>query len=315
MADARRRSGQDESAPAGASSPEASPPEAARAMRLPGRRLAFGDLPLLMGIVNVTPDSFSDGGLAIDPQRAVEQGLRLLDEGADIVDIGGESTRPGADPVPAETEAARVVPVIRALARQTDRPLSVDTSKAAVAARALEAGAVIVNDVSALADPAMAPLLAGCEAGAVLMHRLGEPRTMQIAPRYDNAPGEIRAWLAARLDAAEAAGIARDRLAADPGIGFGKRLEDNLALLGALESFHALGVPLLLGASRKSFLGALLGEPDPGRRLEGSLAAAARAAEAGVQILRVHEVAATRRFLAVWGALRRNAGAAAPAAP
>lgn len=284
-----------------------------KSLTLPRGALSFEGAPLLMGVLNVTPDSFSDGGRWLDPERAVAQGLALVAEGAALLDVGGESTRPGAAPVPADEEARRVLPVIRALARETAVPLAIDTRKAAVAEAALAAGAQIVNDVSALGDPAMAPLVAASGAAIVLMHMRGEPATMQANPQYTDAVDEIYRWLEARLAAARAAGIAADRLVADPGIGFGKRLEDNTALLRRLEEFHSLGVPLLLGASRKSFLGALMDEADPGRRLEGSLAAAARAAQAGAQILRVHDVAATRRFLAAWRPLCRET-AAAPAA-
>ncbi len=268
--------------------------------------LEFGDAPRLMGILNVTPDSFSDGGRWDDPARAVERGLRMLAEGADIIDVGGESTRPGSAPVTADEEAARVVPVIRELARQADAPISVDTRKAEVAAAALAAGAAIVNDVSALADPDMAPLVVESGAAVVLMHMRGVPETMQDEPVYDDVVDEIYRWLEARAAQAAAAGIARGRLVLDPGIGFGKRIADNTALIRRLGEFHALGLPLLLGASRKSFLGELMDEPDPDRRLEGSLAAAARATEARAQILRVHDLVATQRFLAAWLPLSRT---------
>ena len=284
-----------------------------KSLTLPGgRRIGFEAAPTMMGILNVTPDSFSDGGRWGDPGPAVERGLELAAEGAAILDVGGESTRPGSTAVSAEEETARVLPVIRELARQSELPISVDTRKAAVAAAALEAGAAIVNDVSALGDPEMAPLVAGSGAAAVLMHMRGGPETMQDDPVYGDPVDEIYRWLEARLAAAEEAGIARDRLVADPGIGFGKRVVDNTALMRRLGEFHSLGVPLLLGASRKSFLGELMGEPDPGRRLEGSLAAAAAAAAAGAQILRVHDVAATRRFLAAWLPMIRETGAEAP---
>jgi dihydropteroate synthase len=268
-------------------------------------RLEFGNTPRLMGILNVTPDSFSDGGRWDDPALAVERGLQMLAEGADIIDVGGESTRPGSAAVSAAEESSRVLPVIRELARQCDAPISVDTSKAAVAAEALAAGAAIVNDVSALADPEMAPLVAESGAAAVLMHMRGEPSTMQEEPAYDDVVDEIYRWLETRVATAEAAGIERERLMLDPGIGFGKRLADNTTLIRRLGEFQALGLPLLLGASRKSFLGELMDEPDPDRRLEGSLAAAARATEAGARILRVHDLAATRRFLAAWLPLTR----------
>ncbi len=263
-------------------------------------RLQLGNTPRLMGILNVTPDSFSDGGRWDDPALAVERGLRMLAEGADIIDVGGESTRPGAAAVTSAEEISRVLPVIRELARQSEAPISIDTRKATVAAEALAAGAAIVNDVSALADPAMAPLVAESDAALVLMHMRGEPATMQQEPTYIDAVDEIYRWLEVRVAVAETAGISRERLVLDPGIGFGKRLADNTALLRRLSEFRGLGLPLLLGASRKSFLGELMAEPDTDRRLEGSLAAAARAAEAGAQILRVHDLAATRRFLAAW---------------
>ncbi len=265
-----------------------------------GGRLQLGNTPKLMGILNVTPDSFSDGGRWDDPALAVERGLQMLAEGADIIDVGGESTRPGAAAVTAAEESSRVLPVIRELTRQSEAPISIDTRKATVAAEALAAGAAIVNDVSALTDPAMAPLVAESDAALVLMHMRGEPATMQQEPTYVDAVDEIYRWLEARVTVAETAGISRERLVLDPGIGFGKRLADNTALIRRLSEFRGLGLPLLLGASRKSFLGELMAEPDTDRRLEGSLAAAARAAEAGAQILRVHDLAATRRFLAAW---------------
>jgi dihydropteroate synthase len=274
--------------------------ERPRTLQLARGRLEFGRTPLLMGILNVTPDSFSDGGRFARPARAVEQGLRLANEGAAILDVGGESTRPGADPVSAEEEAARVLPVIEGLLRKTEVPISIDSRKAAVVSQALEAGAQIVNDVSALGDPAMAELVAGFGAAVVLMHMRGEPRTMQRSPRYDDVVTEVQDFLRERLDLAERHGIARECMAVDPGLGFGKRLEDNLALMRDLGRLHELGAPVVLGASRKSFLGSLMEEPDPSRRLEGNLAAAARGAEAGAQILRVHDVAKTRRFLAAF---------------
>jgi len=276
-----------------------------------GGRLEFGERPLLCAVLNVTPDSFSDGGQFFDAEAAVEKGLSLAAEGADIIDVGGESTRPGSAGVSADEESNRTLPVIRELARRTDLPLSIDTRKAAVAASALEAGAVIVNDVSALGDPDMAHLLAESRAGLILMHMRGEPATMQDDPRYADCLDEVYRWLEARLVAAEKASIAPERVALDPGIGFGKRLEDNAELIRRVGELHSLGRPLMLGASRKAFIGRLSGEDDPARRLEGSLAAAGRAAEAGVQILRVHEVAATRRFLDVWMPLHRRPSLAA----
>jgi len=262
--------------------------------------LVFGERPLLMGVLNVTPDSFSDGGESFDPALAVEKGLSLANQGADIIDIGGESTRPGAETVPVQTELNRTLPVIRELARHSDRPLSIDTRKAEVAAAALEAGASLVNDVSALGDRGMASLIRESGAALILMHMRGEPADMQNDPRYGDSVDEIYRWLEERLTGAVDLGLDRERLVVDPGIGFGKRLQDNTDLIRRIGEFHSLGRPLLLGASRKSFLGKLMGEDDPARRIEGSLAAVARAAQEGVQILRVHDVGETRRFLDAW---------------
>ena len=271
--------------------------------------LELGERPLIMGILNVTPDSFSDGGEAVDPGLAVEKGLKMIAQGADIIDIGGESTRPGAEAVPVQSEQNRTLPVIRELSRQSDRPFSIDTRKSEVAAAALEAGASLVNDVSALGDEGMAEAVRESGAALVLMHMLGTPATMQQKPEYEDPVDEIYRWMESRLDLAEERGLDRDRLVLDPGIGFGKRVSDNTALIRRVDELHSLGRPLLLGASRKSFLGALMDEDDPTRRLEGSLAAAARAAEAGVQILRVHDVAETKRFLDAWTPLHREPGA------
>jgi dihydropteroate synthase len=254
----------------------------------------------------VTPDSFSDGGNLASSEAAVEKGLSLEAEGADILDVGGESTRPGSAGVSADEESNRTIPVIRELARRCGLPLSIDTSKAKVAVAALEAGAVIVNDVSALGDADMASVVAERGAALVMMHMRGEPMAMQDDPRYEDCVDEIYRWLEMRLSAAVDSGIAPERIVLDPGIGFGKRLVDNTELIRRIGEFHSLGRPLMLGASRKSFIGALTGEEDPDRRLEGSLAAVARGAEAGVQILRVHDVAATKRFLDTWMPLCRR---------
>lgn len=258
-------------------------------------------VPAIWGILNVTPDSFSDGGRWIDPEAAVEQGLRLIQEGADVLDVGGESTRPGAATVPVEEESARVVPVVAALVKAGVRaPISVDTRKAPVARAALDAGAAIVNDVSGgTHDPGMLPLVAERGAGLVLMHMLGEPGTMQRSPTYQDVVADVAAYLVERRAAATRAGVLPERLWLDPGIGFGKTLEHNLALLSALERFTALG-PILLGASRKSFLGALTGRL-PADRVIGSLACVARATQAGVAAVRVHDVKETREMLAVLG--------------
>lgn len=269
--------------------------------------LAF-DRPQLMGIVNVTPDSFSDGGSFASAQEAIEHALRLEDEGADILDIGGESTRPGAEPLSAEEELRRVLPVIEGLAGRTEAPISIDTRKAEVMRSALAAGARIINDVAALSyEPACMEVAAASDAPVILMHAQGDPRTMQAAPRYDDCLLDVYDWLAARIAACESAGIARARIVADPGIGFGKTLAHNLELLAGLTLLHGLGVPLLLGASRKSFIGRLTGEKSAGARVPGSIAAALAGATQGVQILRVHDVAETRQALTVWEAMRSGA--------
>jgi dihydropteroate synthase len=258
------------------------------------------DRPKIMGIVNVTPDSFSDGGDFADPGRAADHGLALLRAGADILDVGGESTRPGAEPVPPEEERRRVVPVIRALA-DAGAVVSADTRRADTMRAALDAGARILNDVSALThDPESARVAADAGVPVILMHMLGEPGTMQQDPAYGDAPLDIYDFLQARIAACEAAGLPRDRLAVDPGIGFGKTVEHNLAILRSLSVYHGLGCPILLGASRKRFLGALSrGEP-PKERVPGSVAAALAAADRGAQLLRVHDVADTAQALAVW---------------
>jgi len=260
-----------------------------------------------MGIVNVTPDSFSDGGMFEDAQAAVKHGLRLLEEGADVLDVGGESTRPGSDPVAVEEEERRVLPVVEGLRREApEAVLSVDTRKAQVAEGALAAGADVVNDISAGADRAMWGVAAAAGAGMVLMHMQGEPETMQADPRYDDVVAEVRAFLAARLETAVAAGIGRDRLCVDPGIGFGKHLEHNLDLLRAIGSFRELGVPILVGVSRKRFVGELSGAEDPAGRLEGSIASAVWCASQGVEMVRVHDVGPTVRALRVVDAIARG---------
>jgi dihydropteroate synthase len=257
------------------------------------------DAPRLMGILNVTPDSFSDGGRHAGPARAVARGREIVAEGAAIVDVGGESTRPGAEPVPAEVEAARVLPVVGALAGEV--PLSVDTRKAAVARAVLAAGAVLVNDVSAMThDPGMAAATTDA-AGLCLMHARGDPRTMQDDPRYDDVVLDVYDYLSERVNAAEAAGIPRTRVLIDPGIGFGKTVEHNLLLLRRLSLYHGLGCAVLVGASRKRFVGVVGGE---GSRMPGSVAVALHAAAQGVQVLRVHDVAETAQALRLQGAMR-----------
>lgn len=257
------------------------------------RVFACGARTLVMGILNVTPDSFSDGGRFLDPARALDHALAMQEDGADIIDVGGESTRPGSQPVSEEEEVARVVPVIRALAPAVRCAISVDTTKAAVAQRALEAGACIVNDVSALrADPQMAGVAASSAAGIVLMHMQGTPATMQIAPSYRAITRDLVDFFSDRMNAALAAGSALENICLDPGIGFGKTTDHNFELLASLPVFARMGRPLLVGASRKSFLGAITGR-DAGGRLAGSLAAAVVAAMKGAHILRVHDVKET----------------------
>lgn len=261
------------------------------------------DRPRIMGILNTTPDSFSDGGRFDAPDRAIAHATQLVAEGADILDIGGESTRPGADAVPEDDEIARTAPVIARIRETWDGPISIDTRKARVAEAAARGGASILNDVSALThDAAMAPFAAESDLPVCLMHAQGEPQTMQDDPRYGDVLLDVYDALAARIDAALAAGIPRDRLIADPGIGFGKTLTHNLTLLEGLAMFHGLGVPLLVGASRKRFIGTLGNAPDAQDRTAGSVAVALHAAHQGAQILRVHDVAETRQALTLWTA-------------
>jgi dihydropteroate synthase len=263
-----------------------------------------------MGIVNVTPDSFSDGGMLSGTDDAVAHGLRLAADGADILDVGGESTRPGSDPVPVEQELDRVVPVIAGLtsAAPAHVALSVDTRRPDVALAAIDAGASIVNDVTAARDPAMFDVVGRSGAGLVLMHMLGEPKTMQDDPRYDDVVTDVRDFLASRLGAAVASGIPRDRLCVDPGIGFGKSLEHNLALLRSIASFEDLRVPVLVGASRKRFIGQLTDVDDPAERVEGTAGAVAWCAANGVDVVRVHDVLQMSRVVRVVDAIARGAG-------
>jgi dihydropteroate synthase len=278
------------------------------------RRLVLGARTCLMGIVNITPDSFSDGGRFFGTRSAVDHGLALAAAGADIIDIGGESTRPFSDPVTADEEIRRVVPVIEHLAAHLDLPISIDTTKAEVARQALAAGAGIINDVSALRlDPAMGPLAASAGVPVILMHMLGTPKTMQVRPEYDDVVAEVRDFLADAIARAEAQGIDRGRVIADPGIGFGKTFEHNLRLLKRLDVLQSLGVPLLVGASRKAFIRNLL-KPEEARDITadlpaveaGSLAAASAAAINGAHIVRVHDVAGTRAALTVIDAIRAS---------
>ena len=271
------------------------------------RELPLGERTLVMGIVNVTPDSFSDGGMFEDVDAAMKHGLQLLEEGADVLDIGGESTRPGSDPVDEDEERARVLPVLEGLRREAPEALlSVDTRKAAVAHEALAAGADVVNDIGAGTDPEMFGVVASTKAGMVLMHMRGEPQTMQADPHYEDVVTEVRGFLAERFEVAVAAGIGSDRLCIDPGIGFGKNLAHNVALLRSIGSFRELGVPVLVGVSRKRFIGELSGADDPADRLEGSVAAAVWCASQGVEMVRVHDVGPTVRALRVVDAIARE---------
>ena len=261
------------------------------------KRLSFGSRPVIMGIVNVTPDSFSDGGKFFDPQTAVEHGLQLVQDGAGILDIGGESTRPYSDSVPVRDELARVIPVIEKLAASTDVPISIDTSKAIVAREAVAAGAEIITDVTGLeGDPEMLSVAQQAQAGICAMHMQGTPQTMQDAPTYDDVVEDIFRYLQARRDALLSAGIAQDRICLDPGIGFGKTHEHNLQLLQSSERFHQLGCPVLVGHSRKGFIAHLLDDREC-ERMSGTVGAALGLATQGIQIIRVHDVAELNRAL------------------
>jgi len=263
------------------------------------------DAPRLMGILNVTPDSFSDGGQHFDPSEALAHARAMTDEGADILDVGGESTRPGAAPVPLEEEIARTAPVIAAIRAETALPISIDTRKTPVADEAVRAGAGLVNDVSGFTfDAALAPFASEHALPVCIMHAQGTPETMQHDPRYDDVLLDVYDWLAARVEALTALGIPRGRIAVDPGIGFGKTRAHNLRLLQGLSLFHGLGCPVLLGASRKRFIGDLTGTPVAADRVPGSLAVAVMAAAQGAQIMRVHDVAETRAALSMWEAVR-----------
>lgn len=272
-------------------------PLRARVWRLKTQSFTLGARPLLMGIVNVTPDSFSDGGAFIDPAKAINHALRLVGEGADILDIGGESTRPYATPVAAEEELQRVMPVIEGLAKRTSVPISIDTSKAIVAAKALAAGAEIINDVTGFeGDPAMVRVACETGAGVCAMHMQGSPQTMQDDPTYGDVVEEIYGYLRDRAAELMAAGIARERICLDPGIGFGKTHQHNLTLASRCDRYHELGYPILAGHSRKGFIGKVLGNKELDRTA-GTIGVSLSLARQGVQILRVHDVAAVRQAL------------------
>ena len=262
------------------------------------------DRPRLMGIVNVTPDSFSDGGQLTSVQAAIDHGLKLADEGADILDIGGESTRPGSDPVALDEELRRVIPVIEGLRAKTKALISVDTRKSEVMARAAASGADILNDVSAFThDPEALKTAAETKLPVMLMHAQGDPKTMNDSPRYSDVVLDVFDFLEARIKACEAAGIPKSKIVADPGIGFGKHLHHNVTVLANMAIYHGLGVPVLLGASRKKLIGQLCNVDDPKARVYGSIAAALSGIAQGVQIIRVHDVAASRQAISVWRAV------------
>jgi dihydropteroate synthase len=276
-----------------------------------GRVLVL-DRARVLGIVNVTPDSFSDGGQHATVEAAVAHGLRLAEEGADALDVGGESTRPGAQDVSLEEELRRVIPVIEQLSKQLTLPISIDTSKPEVMRAAVEAGAGMINDVYALRREGALDMAAVLGVPVVLMHMLGEPRSMQDAPKYDDVVGDVHRFLAERIFACEMAGIPKKRIVVDPGFGFGKTGEHNLQLLAQLQRFTELGVPVLAGLSRKKTIGDLTGRNDPRDRIHGSVAAALIAAQRGARLLRVHDVAATVDALKVWTAV---AGVPMPRVP
>lgn len=269
------------------------------------RVLSTTDRTLIMGVVNVTPDSFSDGGRFLAAERAIEHGRQIYGDGADLVDVGGESSRPGAEPVSAAEEIRRVVPVIAGLV-ELGVPVSVDTSKPEVAAAALEEGAVVVNDITAFGDPDMAHLVAAAGCGAVLMHMQGTPRTMQEDPSYGDVATEVRDFLTDRAASAEMSGVERPRICIDPGIGFGKAQHHNLQLLAHLDLLVATGYPVLVGTSRKAFLGRILDEPDPTERDVASAATVAIAATRGAAVVRVHNVEMTRQAVLIADAIVRS---------
>jgi len=270
--------------------------------RLP---LSVNDRPLIMGIVNLTPDSFSGDGVGGDADAAIAHAEAQRAAGADLLDLGAESSRPGAAPVPAEMEIVRLLPVLKAV-RDWGLPVSVDTMKPEVMRMAIGEGAALINDIAALRTPGALDAVAGSEVGICLMHMQGEPRTMQANPRYEDVVEEVHAFLTARLMACQAAGIAKERLLVDPGFGFGKTVEHNYTLLRELQRFMELGVPVLAGLSRKSMLGAVTGQPNGAARMPASVAAAVLAVERGARIVRVHDVAATKDALAVWAAMERG---------
>ena len=271
----------------------------------PKGRLDFSAGCIVMGVLNVTPDSFSDGGRFFDTNRAIEHGLKMVHDGAAIIDIGGESTRPGSGSVSSEAQIKRVVPVIKALSGKTDVPISIDTYDYDVAKAALEAGAGMINDITALDEERMGALAAQNDVPVVLMHMQGMPKTMQIEPKYEDVVGEVVTFLLDRAKRAEAHGISKEKIFIDPGIGFGKTLEHNLRLLENIERFVATGYRVLVGASRKSFIGKITGRETTGERIFGTAATVALCAAAGVSIVRVHDVAEMLDVVRMTRAIRK----------
>ncbi|MDH3974643.1 MAG: dihydropteroate synthase [Deltaproteobacteria bacterium] len=271
-----------------------------------GGILPLGDRTHIMGILNVTPDSFSDGGNYLDPFKAIDQAARMIDDGAHIIDMGGESTRPGAAPVSGEEELKRILPVIKVLAKSVSVPISVDTYKAEVARRVIDAGAHIINDISGLRfDPHMARVAAEANCPVIVMHIKGKPGNMQINPQYDSLMDEVKGYLEESIFLAEEAGIASEKIIIDPGIGFGKRFEDNLQLINRLGEFNVLGKAILIGPSRKSFVGQILDAP-PEERVEGTIAASILAIEKGAHIIRVHDVREAAKAVKVADAILKS---------
>lgn len=275
-------------------------------LQVNGKDITFGPRTWIMGVINITPDSFSDGGRYFDKDKALERGFQLIEEGSDIIDIGGESTRPGSEPISPEEEIGRVVPLITALRKRTDTLISIDTTKSEVAQAALDAGADIINDISALRfDPRMAPLVAEEDVPVILMHMKGTPKTMQVNPTYEDVLLEVKAFLEESIDKAQASGIKKEKIIIDPGIGFGKRLKDNLILINNLHMLEELERPILIGVSRKSFIGSILDSP-PEERLEGTIASAVLSVIHGAHILRIHDVSSVKKAVRVAEAIMRE---------